>query len=161
MHKCVYVCVGVYSMGLSAPGPPGTGESDIAIQKRIQICKCARICTYIRKYMYISIHICRCLRLGTGESGKSTIFKQLQLIYGAGFSANEKKTFTTVVRRYTGCLCTDRIDTEHSVSTDGRMKSHHVSLHIALDMPFSLCVSLSTRIHPILPSAETSWKPSS
>lgn len=39
------------------------------------------------------------LLLGTGESGKSTIFKQFQLIYDKGFSDLEKSTYCHVLRR--------------------------------------------------------------
>jgi len=39
------------------------------------------------------------LLLGAGESGKSTIFKQMQILYQEGFSDFEKSTFRHVVRR--------------------------------------------------------------
>jgi guanine nucleotide-binding protein subunit alpha len=35
--------------------------------------------------------------LGAGESGKSTVLKQMRLIHAAGFSASEKEAYRTVV----------------------------------------------------------------
>jgi len=43
--------------------------------------------------------VIKLLLLGTGSSGKSTIFKQMQIIYQEGFSDFEKSTFRHVVRR--------------------------------------------------------------
>ncbi|TSO88120.1 Guanine nucleotide-binding protein subunit alpha-14 [Bagarius yarrelli] len=37
------------------------------------------------------------LLLGTGESGKSTFIKQMRIIHGAGYSEEDKKTFTKLV----------------------------------------------------------------
>lgn len=41
------------------------------------------------------------LLLGTGESGKSTLFKQLTQIYGEGFSAEERKPFVKTIFKNT------------------------------------------------------------
>jgi GTPase SAR1 family protein len=43
--------------------------------------------------------VVKLLLLGTGESGKSTVFKQMQIIYAKGFTDFERSTFRHVVRR--------------------------------------------------------------
>lgn len=43
--------------------------------------------------------VLKILLLGTGESGKSTIFKQMQILHAGGFTEFEKRTFRHVVRR--------------------------------------------------------------
>jgi len=37
------------------------------------------------------------LLLGAGESGKSTLFKQMITIYGKGYSEDDKRSYTTIV----------------------------------------------------------------
>lgn len=43
--------------------------------------------------------IIKLLLLGTGESGKSTIFKQMQILYDQGFNDIEKSNYRSVLRR--------------------------------------------------------------
>jgi GTPase SAR1 family protein len=47
-------------------------------------------------------NVIKLLLLGTGECGKSTIFKQMKLIYGAGFSLEETNRYKDVI--YRNCL---------------------------------------------------------
>jgi guanine nucleotide-binding protein subunit alpha len=39
----------------------------------------------------------KCLLLGAGESGKSTILKQMQLIHGVGYSIEEREAYREIV----------------------------------------------------------------
>ena len=52
------------------------------------------------------------LLLGAGESGKSTIFKQMKLLYGAGTTLEDKKMMTPVV--YSNTIGAMRILLDHS-----------------------------------------------
>jgi len=40
------------------------------------------------------------LLLGAGESGKSTIFKQIKIIHNHGYGEDERKEFVTIIRRH-------------------------------------------------------------
>eukprot|EP00252_Welwitschia_mirabilis_P007697 TRINITY_DN19338_c0_g2_i2.p1 TRINITY_DN19338_c0_g2~~TRINITY_DN19338_c0_g2_i2.p1 ORF type:complete len:106 (-),score=18.61 TRINITY_DN19338_c0_g2_i2:36-353(-) len=42
-------------------------------------------------------HIQKLLLLGAGESGKSTIFKQIRLLFQTGFDEQERRTYTSVI----------------------------------------------------------------
>jgi len=43
------------------------------------------------------VQVHKLLLLGGGESGKSTLFKQMITIYGQGFPEGERKTFRSVI----------------------------------------------------------------
>ena len=43
-------------------------------------------------------HFVKVLLLGTGDSGKSTIVKQMKIIHLNGFTETEKKMFTQTIR---------------------------------------------------------------
>jgi len=47
------------------------------------------------------MNICKLLLLGAGESGKSTLFKQLITIYGRGYSEEERKSYTNIILQNT------------------------------------------------------------
>ena len=49
---------------------------------------------------YIAGSIKKLLLLGAGGSGKSTIFKQMKVIYGLNYSEAEKKRIAPVIYRY-------------------------------------------------------------
>lgn len=49
-----------------------------------------------------SVKISKLLLLGAGESGKSTIFKQMEGIYGGGWTEEKRREFTTTV--YSNCI---------------------------------------------------------
>jgi len=44
-------------------------------------------------------NVAKLLLLGAGESGKSTLFKQMRVIYGPGFTEESRKTFRSVVHQ--------------------------------------------------------------
>lgn len=46
----------------------------------------------------VSQYTSKVLLLGTGESGKTTVFKQMQLMYGKGFSGQTRQVYARVVR---------------------------------------------------------------
>jgi GTPase SAR1 family protein len=46
---------------------------------------------------YADLKVNKLLLLGSGESGKSTLFKQMITIYGKGFSDDEKRGYVTIV----------------------------------------------------------------
>jgi hypothetical protein len=51
----------------------------------------------IQKEHVLNEEVNKLLLLGAGESGKSTLFKQMIQIYGKGFSVEERKTYISVI----------------------------------------------------------------
>lgn len=94
-------------------------------------------------------HIHRLLLLGAGESGKSTIFKQIKLLFHTGFSEAELRSYTSVVHAnvyqtikilYDGAkeLAQNESDSpKYEVSPDNKEKGERLSeLGSRLDHPF-------------------------
>lgn len=51
------------------------------------------------KFAALTNHLPPLFSLGTGESGKSTFIKQMRIIHGRGYSADEKAGFARLVRQ--------------------------------------------------------------
>ncbi|MES1907578.1 MAG: hypothetical protein MHM6MM_000671 [Cercozoa sp. M6MM] len=83
-----------------------------------------------RKEMQIK----KLLLLGAGESGKSTLFKQMITLYRGGFSVEDRKTFTSVV--YDNCvgsmktLIEAAIDLQESDGTYVEASNESIAQHI-------------------------------
>lgn len=54
----------------------------------------------LAKDSFVAGSIKKLLLLGAGGSGKSTIFKQMKVIYGLNYSEAEKKRIAPVIYRY-------------------------------------------------------------
>jgi len=78
---------------MSCCGSSLTDDQKLAISESVKLDK------VLNSQQVDESRIIKLLLLGTGESGKSTIFKQMQILYQEGFSDFEKSTFRHVVRR--------------------------------------------------------------
>jgi GTPase SAR1 family protein len=80
------------------PGKPKLTAEDRAKQKQA-LERSRNLDRNLEKEIEQDEAINKLLLLGAGESGKSTLFKQMITIYGKGFPIEERKTYTEVVRR--------------------------------------------------------------
>eukprot|EP00038_Savillea_parva_P000452 m.96220 g.96220 ORF g.96220 m.96220 type:complete len:358 (-) comp10151_c0_seq1:1272-2345(-) len=76
----------------SAAVPPGGALSPKLARQRSR-----EIDLKLKKQAGLLRRQIKLLLLGTGESGKSTVVKQMKIIHGGGFTATEKNTFRDVV----------------------------------------------------------------
>eukprot|EP00479_Gromia_sphaerica_P014936 TRINITY_DN9241_c0_g2_i1.p1 TRINITY_DN9241_c0_g2~~TRINITY_DN9241_c0_g2_i1.p1 ORF type:complete len:185 (+),score=17.17 TRINITY_DN9241_c0_g2_i1:128-682(+) len=79
-------------------GPPGVGEVGTPPEQRQQHKNVARTMKELEKDNQDVVSL---LLLGAGESGKSTIFKQLRSLYGSGYSDDEWRDAGYTVARNT------------------------------------------------------------
>eukprot|EP00050_Salpingoeca_kvevrii_P010881 m.11122 g.11122 ORF g.11122 m.11122 type:complete len:349 (+) comp3131_c0_seq1:674-1720(+) len=89
----------------------------------------------LRKQAKVTAREMKLLLLGTGESGKSTLIKQMQIIYGKGFDEDDRRGFTVLV--YRNILQSmknmlDALDRFHMTLEDKSLESRAYDL---LDIP--------------------------
>ncbi|OEL16446.1 Guanine nucleotide-binding protein alpha-1 subunit [Dichanthelium oligosanthes] len=87
----VLTCV-IESMGSSCSRPHSVNEAEAA-----ENAKSADIDRRILQETKAEQHIHKLLLLGAGESGKSTIFKQIKLLFQTGFDEAELRSYTSVI----------------------------------------------------------------
>ncbi|KAJ3176463.1 hypothetical protein HDU85_006886, partial [Gaertneriomyces sp. JEL0708] len=71
------------------------------------------------------------LLLGAGESGKSTLFKQMITIYGKGYPESERKTFTSII--YSNIIASMKTLCQHSDTYGPVLAENAVSKQIVED----------------------------
>ena len=79
-------------MGCGA-STPGVDSAKLLAQKKLA----AKLDTLQKKKEEADSHILKLLILGAGESGKSTLFKQLNSLYGSGFNEEERKMYKPII----------------------------------------------------------------
>jgi len=78
----------------------GCCGSSLTAEELAELNESRRFDSVLKEVKKEDVRIIKLLLLGTGESGKTTIFKQMQILYEQdGFSDFEKKTFKHVLRR--------------------------------------------------------------
>ncbi|PAN51296.1 hypothetical protein PAHAL_9G583900 [Panicum hallii] len=87
----VLTCV-IESMGSSCSRPHSLNEAEAT-----ENAKSADIDRRILQETKAEQHIHKLLLLGAGESGKSTIFKQIKLLFQTGFDETELRSYTSVI----------------------------------------------------------------
>lgn len=99
--QVIWVCIWGWLRGIrlvfytmACCGSPNEGLSDE--QRRAKI-KSMKIEQRNQEEDRLQSGILRLLLLGAGESGKSTIFKQLNTIYGEGYPVEERKRFDHII----------------------------------------------------------------
>jgi GTPase SAR1 family protein len=88
----------------------GTDTAEQAANKKVEI--------ELRKHRLKQAEVVKLLLLGAGESGKSTIFKQMKLLYGKdkGFNSNEKEHYKNTIHANIFLMIKQIIDQAESES---------------------------------------------
>lgn len=77
----------------------GSPDEKLTNEEKLALKESKAIDTNLGQAGKVEEAIVKVLLLGTGESGKSTIFKQMQIIYEKGFTNTEVSTYKYVLRR--------------------------------------------------------------
>lgn len=71
----------------------------ISQAEKLEIMRSAQLDNDLEGALKLDKRVIRLLLLGTGESGKSTLFKQMELLYTDGFTDSNRLNFSNVIRK--------------------------------------------------------------
>mmetsp|Transcript_6556 Transcript_6556/g.10717 ORF Transcript_6556/g.10717 Transcript_6556/m.10717 type:complete len:359 (-) Transcript_6556:191-1267(-) len=92
----------------------GCGSSNLSAEEKAQLKHSRELNAQIEKQKKMDEKKVKLLLLGAGESGKSTIFKQMKVIYGKNFTAEERKLMLPTI--YSNIVVACKTLAEHTIS---------------------------------------------
>jgi GTPase SAR1 family protein len=94
----------------------GCGSSNLTAEEKAQKKHSKELNAQMAKQAKIEQNKVKLLLLGAGESGKSTIFKQMKVIYGKNFTSDERKMMLPTI--YSNVIMACKVLIEQTVNLD-------------------------------------------